>query len=306
MVSGVNSETGELNYLDGINPVRSTNIQAEKDAAALIYEPLFTYGFEVDEAGKILEGINNVLASEVFQVRPGGHYLITLKDNVLWHDGRELTVEDVFATFELIKKYDTQSSTGQALSNMNWVKISDNSFRICTKPGSLTITCNQEEENPLISNFLELISVNIVPEHLTFDIDSNAYNSSGSELFRSPVGTGPYKFAGIRTNKIIFDQNLQYHDSDKISKIDRIIFNLYESTDLAIQGLRSGEIHSFATFSTKYSEDTQDYSNIISSYESEVGHSQFWGLLFQFKRVSSFARLSQRHKSKTGYEFRYR
>lgn len=274
---------GELQKLNKINPLTASNIQLEKDLVELIYEPLFRYEYIQQPDGTYLGGVVNVLTDDIIKIQQGANYEMQLKKGVNWHDKTEFTANDVIRTFELLSLIDRGNAYTQALKQMQWEKIDDYTVRICTKmQAEQFVSCASDAERPILSNFLELISFKIIPEHLSNDIDPLNLNNIAT-LFRNPIGTGPFMFSNISDNGLTIVKNPLYHDGNNISKIDIIEFHFYKNIADAVAALKSGEVHALATNSVEYKKEIEMYPQ-ITTHQSPILDNQFWALYFNLRK----------------------
>lgn len=281
-----------------INPIIASNNQLEKDIVNLIYEPLLKYTYQTSVDGRNIGTIKSVLAQSILTLRPGANYEITIKNNVVWHDHlqnlseKKLTTDDVIATFDLIKSLDENSSIyTKTLRQMQWRKLDEYTFRICTIPSTASVeTCyNDNNETqaddlgyPIFSNFLELIGFNILPKHKISDINAINVNSTEPELYRSPIGTGKFKMEEVSVSYTRLKFFNDYHIAFSTRSIDEIKFVYYKTIESAFEALLNGEIHSIATSSTVYRDRAKPYKQIIE-HLSPVLYKQFFGLYFNLR-----------------------
>ena len=156
----------------------------------------------------------------------GKVYTFNLRKDVLWHDGKPFTSDDVLFTFE--KLFDSKTNT---------VRRSD--FVINGKPIIFkkidTYTLKAILPEPF-APFLVNLGLGILPKHLlaTEDINTTAFN-------RRPIGTGPYKFVDWQTNQYVrLTRNNSYYY--KIPKIENILFKIIPNENTALIALRKGEL----------------------------------------------------------------
>lgn len=160
-----------------IEKIRTLNPIITKDEDAfyinkLIYEGLF--GFDKDL------NIISVLADDYTYGEGGYSVAIKLKKGVKWHDGRELTAEDVKFTIE---SYQNASYTGNTLytsyiNNIKYVKLDrEDPYRL-----EISFITN---DNISMSNF----TFPIIPKHQFKNVSAAKLASEGF----IPIGTGPYK-----------------------------------------------------------------------------------------------------------------
>ena len=110
-------------------------------------------------------------------------YTFHLEENVKWHDGEPFTAEDVKFTIEAIMDPENGSENAPNYEDVEEISILDEhtiSFRLAA---------------PNVA-FLDYMTMAILPKHLLEGEDMQA-----SAFFRAPVGTGPYKLAGWRSEE---------------------------------------------------------------------------------------------------------
>jgi len=281
MGSDVNLKPQKISKID---PLRPSNIQLEKDLIELIYEPLIRY--KIKESGnneKIELFIEEVLADEVIKIRTGADYQFNLKKNVSWHDGFSFSADDVIRTFEVISRLEGENAYINAVKQLRWEKIDDFTVRVCTKGSLEDSTCNNTKDNPIFSNFLELISVKIIPKHRTEDIDLNNIVRSIPELFTNPVGTGKYKFRNANETIIEVEKNNSYYNISEIPRIDVLRFKYYRNIEEAIMAMKNGEVHSLVSTTTQGIKEISVRAN-INSYLSPVLDTQYWAMYFNLRK----------------------
>jgi len=156
---------GQPRYL---NPVYASSNDVDRDIVNLIYSGLFKY----DEFGNII----NDLVDDYTISEDGKIYLLTLKDNVLFHDGEKLTTEDVLFTIETIQNPDFQSPIQAEWLDVEAEQISDLQIKFTLR-------------NPYPA-FLETLTIKILPEHIWGEISSQ--NFPLSDFNFNPIGSGPF------------------------------------------------------------------------------------------------------------------
>ncbi|MCA9387204.1 hypothetical protein KC669_04185 [Candidatus Dojkabacteria bacterium] len=293
VVMGIDSN-GNVQKINKINPVLPSNIQLEKDLVALIYEPLIRYQYVADEQGTYVGGVQNILAKEIITLLPGANYEIVLKDNVEWHDSvpgssHKLTADDVIATFQLYASLNEDTASNiytKTMKQLQWVKVNNNTIRVCTKPNEeTTVPCDVSPRvtYPIFSNFLELISFNIVSANSAKDINSSNVDTAEPSLFRNPVGTGLYKLKHTGENSITVEINKKHGLFSNNIDVTSIRFEYFTTLNDAISALQNAEIHSLATLSVEYKDRLKEYTQ-IQEHVSDVLYNQFWGLYFNLRK----------------------
>ncbi len=158
---------GEITHL---NPVFTEFNEVDQDISSLIFSGLSKYD---PETGTVAEDIAThvLLEDEVT-------YKFTLKNNIYWHDGTEVTAEDVYFTYhDVIQSPDFQNPILRA--NFEGVEIE--------MVDSRTITFTLENTN---SFFFTHTTVGLLPKHILGDVPVSELDTH--EFNKHPVGTGPY------------------------------------------------------------------------------------------------------------------
>lgn len=286
LVEGVimgSDSNGALQKLNRINPLIPSGVQLERDITELVYEPLIRFEYDQPEEGTWTPKITNVLAEEVIRFREGADYQFNLRKNVRWHDGIPFTSKDVARTLELLSSIENRDEAYiKAIKQMRWEIVDDYTIRICTRGTADGTSCNQTSDNPILSNFLELISVKIIPEHRARDITIAVIDTAQPSLFREPVGTGKYRFASIDSSVVTLDFNQNYYQPETMT-FSKIQFRMFKTFEEAIVALETGAIHTFAASTTQYNQDIDRFNN-IKQFNSPVLVNQFWGLYFNLRK----------------------
>lgn len=153
-----------------INPILSQTSEADADLAELIYSGLFS----CDTSGKLV----NRLAEDYTLSEDGKTYTVTLRRGVKWHDGQELTADDILFTVQAI-----QDPAYKSPLRANWIAVD----AVALDPYTLTFTLKKP-----YSGFLQNLTVGILPKHIWETIAPENFLLADYNL--APVGSGPYKF----------------------------------------------------------------------------------------------------------------
>lgn len=285
VVMGTDAD-GRLQRVNKVNPILPTNIQLEKDLVDLIYEPLIKYEYVQQNDGNWEPQVINVLASDVIRIKEGSDYQFNLRRGVRWHDDTEFNADDVIATLNLVSSLNrTDNAYIKAIKQMRWEKVSDYAIRLCTKGSDSQASCNESKDNPIFSNFLELVSISIVPAHKVTSLSENQINNSDADIFRSPVGTGKYKFysADNQTVTVVRNDDYIYSLDEHIPAITAITFKYYTTLEDAVKSIKNGEAHTLASISVEFKNELEKNTNININL-SPVLDNQYWGLYFNLKK----------------------
>ena len=142
-------------------------------------------------------------------------YTFTLRDNVVFHNGKTMTAEDVLYSFETCAAKTVDSSLSAALSDA-----------VVASPDPKTVTVTLPAPNP---NFLAFAAyVYIVPA-----------NAAGLET--QPVGTGPFKFVSRSVQQnVILEKHAEYYGTP--AYLDKVTYRIFEDASAEITALDAGTI----------------------------------------------------------------
>ena len=227
-----------------INPIL-TDSSVSMSITTLIFNRLVRY----DSEG----GIRPDLA-ESWDVSPDGlTYTFHLRHNVRFHDGVELTAEDIVYTYSQIREINNHSPY---FRNMNLIKhfeaLDRYTFRVDLVAPS--------------ASFLYALIREIAPKHIyeKEDLRSGAFN-------KKPIGTGPFRFKDWGpNNQITLEANPDYFEGH--SFLDAVVYKLYPTDAEVWSALMRGEVDLVEFLSVENYEITRrdpsfkTYANPTSDY----------------------------------------
>lgn len=156
--------------------------------------------------------------------------------DVKWHDGEDLTIDDIIFTFNYIKDV-KKSGYVRALESIE--KIDETTAKLIF-------------EGPSAYSFLNSIAkfVTVYPEHIWSGIeDYKEYEGEDAS-----IGCGPYKLVDIDEDA----QVVTYESVDEYFKgditVDKVLVKTYDNHDSLVMALKNGEIDAM-----------YDYSNTLDS-----------------------------------------
>lgn len=210
---------GSIKYL---NPLYNFNRDADSDLSYLIYSALF----KRDENGK--PALDLVESYEV--VENGLVYNLKLRQGVKFHDGSNLTADDVVFTFNAIVDPAYNSSWRNFFPGVSVEKIDDYQVRFVLSEAYV--------------GFPNLLTFGILPQAIWSDIDPA--NAALAELNLTPIGSGPFKFKALTKTKTgeIKEYDLIPHESYYEQKpyLDQISFFFFQNNEDAIAALNDGQV----------------------------------------------------------------
>jgi peptide/nickel transport system substrate-binding protein len=181
-----------------LNP-HFANGTKDQDACRIFYEPLASY----DPDGNIVP----VLAAEAPSLqngqvaKDGMSVTWKLKKDVVWHDGKPFTADDVVFTWEYVMDPGTAAVTIGPYRDI--VRID--------KVDSHTVKIGFKSATPFwAAAFCGAATGPIIPKHLFQAFKGDKSREAPTNL--KPVGTGPYKFVDFKPGDIVRGEiNSNYH-----------------------------------------------------------------------------------------------
>jgi len=162
---------------------------------------------------------------------------VTLRDDMMWHDGVPVTVEDVKFSFEVAGSGEAPMY-GPFVSNIASIETGDDN--------TITFTLTNPSASFLTSS---LAKINLIPQHVWGPVIeglSTADENAESYQEEMPIGSGPYRFERWATNEeIVLSSNTDHFAAPKA---DRWILRIVPNVEAALGMLRSGEINFLADF----------------------------------------------------------
>lgn len=155
----------------------------------------------------------------------GTRWIFYLRKGVFFHDGVEMTAEDVKFTLDKLKDPRIRVRFSNAFLDLHSVIVKDR----------YTIEILFARPNySLISAF----DIGILPRHLLEkeDILNSAFN-------RHPTGTGPFRFVMWSDKEILLEANKNYFLGRPY--LDRVLVRFYKDQEAAWAGLMRGDVDSF-------------------------------------------------------------
>jgi peptide/nickel transport system substrate-binding protein len=205
-----------------INPLYNSINDVDRDLSELIYSSLYKYNNE----GRLVKDI--VTEFEVNE--SATEYVLKLRDDVKWHNGEDLTAEDVVFTFKAIKNPSYSSPTRTSFSGVEAEAVNEHSVKF--------------ELSQPYAPFKELLTFGILPKDLWGQIPPSSANLA--ELNLKPIGSGPFEFNTLTKDKSgnIISYELTANDSYYGDKpyIEDIKFDFFVNSTEAVNALNRNEV----------------------------------------------------------------
>lgn len=205
--------------------------------------PLFASdSASADISGKIFNGLTKYdkdlnlvgdLAERWSISKDGKEIIFYLRKGVKWHDGVELTADDVVFTYNAVTNPKNPTPYSSNYGPVKEVKALDK------------YTVRVIYEKPF-APALEAWGMGILPKHLLED--KELFNS---HLNRTPIGTGPYKMKEwITGQRVILEKNKEYFEGEPF--FERFITRIIPDPSTMFLELRFGGIDYMALSPAQY------------------------------------------------------
>ena len=203
---------------DTINP--GTAVLSEAYTIfALVYDTIYEYQ---------LDGTYTLDVAESADVSEDGlTWTFTIRDGIQFHDGEPMTAEDVAFSVNLYKNNTDYIYLNSYTTNFDTVEATDDS----------TVVITLLEPVPNMDYLLSYLY--IVPEHVWAE---NAEAPASTEFENlEMIGTGPFRMIEYSLNEFVhLGANKEHFQNPP--KVDEVIFQTYESPDVLVQSLTSGQV----------------------------------------------------------------
>lgn len=172
-------------------------------------------------------------------------YTFNLRNDVFFHDGEQLTAEDVKFSLEMFFHPDTGASHGRTSGLDQLVGALEFENNEADEISGIVViddfTVELTLQAPRSSVLSNMAAFNIWPKHLLEDIPFIDLVDSEYAV-RNPVGSGPFVMGDFEPDQFyILEANENYYDGRPY--LDRIIFRIGMDGPTAFAALEAGEIH---------------------------------------------------------------
>jgi peptide/nickel transport system substrate-binding protein len=184
-------------------------------------------------------------------------FTFTITDNAKWHDGNQLTADDVKFSLEYYR--DNVPFAGWMKDVIDTVETDGNTVKVNLK-------------KPYGNFLIELMSYDILPKHIWENVDDpQTYN--GDDV---SIGSGSFKLEkwDMAAGKFIFIANEDYFQGKPT--IDRLEIDVFANMDVLVMALARGDIDTWWDYSGEF-----PYTNVpalIKAGNIEFANATFLGV----------------------------
>lgn len=212
-----------IGQLVRLNPLLDSGNSVDRDLDRLLFSGLLkfdSYGIAQPE-----------LAESIVTSQDGLLYNITLKENLKWHDGEQVTTDDVLFTIDLMQNGDGFISDDliQLWKSVEIIKLDDYTLQMKLSEAYVP--------------FQDYLTFGLLPEHLLQG--STIAEIADSSFNLKPVGSGPYVFDSFTIeNSVITGVTLRANKDYLPAEpfIQEIHFRYYADAESALQAYSDGYV----------------------------------------------------------------
>ncbi len=244
---GGNITIAETADPQNINPLFVVD-QTSFDIQQSLYSPFF----------EIVKGslyYDNGLCESITANDDSSEFTLKLKDGLKWHDGEQITADDVVFTLDTLVD-ESQNVPYQSYGIIDGQPISSE------KIDDLTVLIKLPTSS---AGFLGGLSqIYCVPKHIYEGVD----NIGESDLNNTPIGSGPFKFKEYKSGEsFVVERFDDYFDGKPY--LDTITFKIVKDSNSANASLASGDINARLISSEEY--DTVNGSGNVNIINYDSG-----------------------------------
>ena len=211
---------GVIGNISTLNPLLAAS-EPEQAASRLLFSSLYNY----DVTGALHTDL-----AESMTVKDDKVYTIKLR-NAVWHDGKNLTAEDVVYTINLIKNPQVRSPL-----RVNWLDISARAIDDSTVEFMLPA---------VYAGFSHALTFPVIPKHILQTVSPSSMREA--DFSSSPVGSGPFAVKRVQTSEstsstdvVRMEPNTKYYGA--VSTLSRLELRAYGNESLLVKAVNSGEV----------------------------------------------------------------
>lgn len=200
------------------------NDTATTDLGRFLFAPLFYEDENINLIPTVAESYTENKEKTEFTVK--------LRKGWKWHDGVEVTAEDVKFTFDMLLSKEANAKRHQdvVLSNLASVEVKD----------KYTVVFKLSKKNMWFMNAM-LTNNYWLPKHILGKVAPK--DIAKNDYFRHPIGNGPFKFVEYKTGeRIVFEPFKDFPAQFKPkNSADRYIYQIVPSQATALLKVQTGE-----------------------------------------------------------------
>jgi peptide/nickel transport system substrate-binding protein len=223
--SGEPKQGGNLVLGTSGEPVLFNSLYHQDSASADVTDLVFAGLMQSNEN---LEIIPNMAVDYPEISEDGLEWTYTLREGVLFHDGEEVTAEDVAFTYSIFLHEDYTGPRAGSFTALEKVEA--------VGPYEVKFTLNEAD-----ARFATLMSYGILPKHILGDIPVGDLEEYRAFNIENPIGSGPFKFVSWTPGQnLVVEAFEEYFDGRPY--LDRVTFRFASDANALVLLLETGDI----------------------------------------------------------------
>lgn len=221
-VAGGTYKEGMVGDVSTLNPLYVSSTP-EESIASLVYSSLYKY----DEQG----GVKGDLAADIKTEDEDKTYIVTIRNDASWQDGKPVTADDVMYTIDLMQAQESRSSAYSSWQNIKASKVNQHSLKF--------------ELDSVYAPFKHALMFPILPKHVLSKIEPSKLRESVNGV--NLIGSGPYSIVSMQDveeddpyNVVRLKRSDNYYGG--LPNIERIQIYSYGSDEALVKALSDGDI----------------------------------------------------------------
>lgn len=207
---------GVARGISGLNPFVGTR-STDHNVRTLLFEPLVTFSEKLDVIPHLAESWNIS--------KDGKVYTFKLRKGVRFHNGKEMTAEDVKWSFEYSINPRNSAYGRDFLGNVGSAEVLDaNTIRFHLK----------NPQASFLAGLTTIARLLVVPQ-------GSLKEGERSQVF--PPGTGPYQFVEWRSGDQLKLRKFGHYWQKGIPHMDELVIKPIDDADALFASLRAGDTH---------------------------------------------------------------
>lgn len=206
-----------------INPLLAPLNDVDLDLSRVVYAGLYQFDPNLNLIPDLAEALPAVGDG-------GKEYTVKLRSGLLWHDGHQITADDIVYTLQTIQNQDYQSPLRLSWNRVGVEKIDDLTVKITTREASSTFMAN--------------LTVGLLPRHIWESVGPDSFALSKFNL--EPTGSGPFQVTELQRGRdgqirsIKLKSFARYHQGEPYLK--SLTFRFYPTVDAIISAYQTREV----------------------------------------------------------------
>jgi peptide/nickel transport system substrate-binding protein len=234
----VEGVTGTPQYLDPV--IAATDV--DQDISRLVFSGLTRF----DRGGAIVADLASTFRTE----SDGKVWTFEIRPDALWHDGQEVSADDVVYTVKLLQDRGYVGPYADAFRGVTVERVASKTVRF-TLPD-------------VYGPFAASTTVPLLPSHI---LGAVSYGDLARQQFNvHPIGTGPFRVMDVDARQIVLARNEDFYRTKPARTrpyLDRVILRFYPDPGEALRALARGEIDGVAGLSTGDAERARSLKNVV-------------------------------------------